>query len=167
MRRFFGFRPPNGQKAVAAGSNARAQSCKDATEREKQTGTLKTYPIFLPPIFLSFPVSPPPLHLTQISSRLASLMGYCKDAVNGPDGWRDYADFGGSMPRSANQWRRNTRSAASFSRCVTTFMRHSRRGEAHGMGTSRTGSTHGTGRASPQPLAHAILTRTWTGDHPP
>ena len=36
---------------------------------------------------------------------------------------------GGVSPRSANHWRRNTRSPASFSRCVTAFIRHRRRGD--------------------------------------
>jgi len=34
---------------------------------------------------------------------------------------------GGSSPRSANHWRRKTKSPASFSRCVTTFIRQSNR----------------------------------------
>jgi hypothetical protein len=45
---------------------------------------------------------------------------------------------GGVSPRSANQWRRNTRSAASFARCVTDFIRQSNRGDANGMGTPST-----------------------------
>src|SRR4051812_32959444 len=42
---------------------------------------------------------------------------------------------GGFSPRSANHCRRKTRSPASFSRYVTTFIRQSKRGEAKGIGT--------------------------------
>src|ERR1039458_331849 len=47
-----------------------SQRGKAATEQEKQTGRLKTYPIFLSSIFLSFHVLPQPLTSCQLPRSL-------------------------------------------------------------------------------------------------
>jgi hypothetical protein len=58
-----------------------------------------------------------------------------------PKRWPSRQTRGGASPRSANHWRRNTRSPASFSRWVTAFIRHSNRGDAKGIGTPSTSRT--------------------------